>query len=109
MISYKWDLRELPLLANQFLKFPSKQVITIDIDPEIMTEGKLEVENTIDPEFLPFQELPEFENLDVMSIVEDDIHKSFNGSSCLSHIDKKSVVDIECETTVKDILSSFQI
>jgi len=109
LLTYKWDLRELPLLANQFLKFPYKEVIVIDINPEIMTEGKLELENSIDPEFLPFQELPEFESLDVMSITEDDIHKSFNGSACLSHVENTNIVDIQCETTVKDILSSFQI
>jgi len=108
-VFWKWDISSLSIFTSQYLNFPQAEVMTIDSDPEISTEGKQEEESTVDPEFLPFAELPQVEALEVMDISSDDAHKAFDGSGCLSSKEKNEVLNIDCKTTVKDLSSLFEL
>jgi len=83
--------------------------MAVDSDPEVSTEGKQEDDASVDPEFRPFAELPQVEELEVMDISTDDADKAFDGTGCLSAKEKNDVMNIDCKTTLKDIISLFEV
>jgi len=100
----------MPIQSSLYLRFPQKEVMELDLNPEVSTEGKEVPEsNKVDPEFLPFAEMPQVEELEVMDIVSEAANVSFDGSACLSDKERHNVIELSCKTTLADILPSFGI
>jgi len=59
--------------------------------------------------FTPFKELPQYEEYGAHEVDEDLADIAFDGSGCLSQQENLKVINLVCDTSVKDILSQFQV